>query len=164
MCADVRSEFSLRRATDDDRDVIAGIWYRGWQDAHVGNVPDALLPHRTESHFPALVASRIPFTTVAVIDGAVVGFTTTREDELEQMYVAREARGLGVADALIRNAEESLARTVEEAWLGVVSGNARARRFYERSGWHDAGPFDYEAETSIGRIPVPCRRYVKRVR
>jgi hypothetical protein len=45
------------------------------------------------------------------------------------------------------------------AWLAVVPGNARARRFYERSGWADDGGFDYVA----GEITVPCRRYVKRV-
>jgi hypothetical protein len=49
------------------------------------------------------------------------------------------------------------------AWLAVVPGNARARRFYERRGWADAGPFDYAAEGERGPIPVPSHRYVKRL-
>ncbi len=42
------------------------------------------------------------------------------------------------------------------AWLAVVAGNARARRFYERSGWSDRGQFDYAAASDHGPIPVPC--------
>jgi hypothetical protein len=45
------------------------------------------------------------------------------------------------------------------AWLAVVTGNARARRFYERSGWADDGELDYVADG----VAVPCRRYVKRL-
>jgi len=52
----------------------------------------------------------------------------------------------------------------ERPWLAVVEGNARARRFYERNGWTDEGPFDYPVQSADGPIPVPCRRYVKRTR
>jgi hypothetical protein len=45
------------------------------------------------------------------------------------------------------------------AWLAVATGNARARRFYERQGWVDEGPFDYPADSADGPIPVPCHRY-----
>jgi hypothetical protein len=48
-----------------------------------------------------------------------------------------------------------------KTWLAVVAGNARARAFYERTGWHDEGPFDYAAATDDGPIAVPCRRYTK---
>jgi ribosomal protein S18 acetylase RimI-like enzyme len=48
-----------------------------------------------------------------------------------------------------------------KAWLAVVAGNARARAFYERTGWRGEGPFDYAAATEDGPIAVPCRRYTK---
>ena len=52
----------------------------------------------------------------------------------------------------------------DRAWLAVVAGNARARRFYERNGWSDVDPFDNPAWTTSGAtIPVPARRYEKRV-
>jgi GNAT superfamily N-acetyltransferase len=51
----------------------------------------------------------------------------------------------------------------EQAWLAVVVGNARARRFYQRRGWADQGPFDYPAAGPNGPIAVPVHRYVKRV-
>lgn len=47
------------------------------------------------------------------------------------------------------------------AWLAVVAGNARARAFYERTGWYDEGPFDYAAAGEDGPIAVPSHRYTK---
>ena len=83
--------------------------------------------------------------------------------EVEQVYVAREARGRGVADLLLRRAEATVAARFGRAWLAVAPGNVRARRFYERSGWHDAGGFEYAAEVANGTLAVPCRRYEKAV-
>ncbi|HET8645160.1 MAG TPA: GNAT family N-acetyltransferase, partial [Vicinamibacteria bacterium] len=97
------------------------------------------------------------------LGGAVVGFVTVIDDEVEQIYVARGARGTDVANALLRHAEEEIAGRYEVAWLAVVTGNARARRFYERNGWQDAGRLDYQAEVAGGTIPVPSRRYEKRL-
>jgi ribosomal protein S18 acetylase RimI-like enzyme len=68
-----------------------------------------------------------------------------------------------VADALLRHAEQRIAERFATAWLAVVEGNGRARRFYERCGWHDAGCFDYQAEIEGGRLPVRSRRYEKRL-
>jgi GNAT superfamily N-acetyltransferase len=155
---------SLRPATSDDVEAIATLWHLAWRDGHLGHVPDALLPHRGPIHFRERVPPRIPTTTVATLASSVVGFVTVHEDEAEQVYVAANARGGGVANALLRHAEQVIAERFETAWLAVVAGNARARRFYERNGWRDAGGFDYGAEIRGGTIPVPCRRYEKRVR
>jgi GNAT superfamily N-acetyltransferase len=155
---------TLRPATSDDVEAIATVWHLGWRDGHLGHVPDALLPHRAFVHFHERVAPRIPTTTVATLASSVVGFVTVHEDEAEQVYVAANARGGGAATALLRHAEQVIAARFETAWLAVVAGNARARRFYERNGWHDAGGFDYGAEIRGGEVLVPCRRYEKRVR
>jgi GNAT superfamily N-acetyltransferase len=155
---------TLRPAAPADSEAIAELWHCGWRDGHIGHVPDALLPHRHLEDFRRRVPSRLPTTTVATIAGPIIGFVTVIEDELEQMYVAATARGTGVADVLMRHAEAVIARRFDTAWLSVVVGNARARRFYEKAGWHDAGPIDYKAEIAGGTIPVPCRRYEKEVR
>jgi hypothetical protein len=47
------------------------------------------------------------------------------------------------------------------AWLAVVPGNTRARRFYERCGWIDDGTFDYAVPHDGEIVHVPCHRYVK---
>jgi ribosomal protein S18 acetylase RimI-like enzyme len=158
------SGLTLRAASPDDAETIATVWHSGWRDGHIGHVPDALLPHRHLEDFLRRVPPRLPETTVATIDGEVVGFVTVREDEVEQVYVAATARGTGVAGLLMRHAEKVIAGRFDTAWLSVAVGNARARRFYERSGWSDAAAIDYRAEIEGGTLPVPCRRYEKHIR
>jgi GNAT superfamily N-acetyltransferase len=154
---------ALRPATADDVEAIAAVWHGGWADGHLGNVPDALVPHRKLADFRRLVPSRLDLTTVATIGSRVVGFVTVHDDEIEQIYVDRSARGSGVAAALLDHGERTIAARFALGWLAVVAGNARARSFYARQGWYDSGPIDYPAETAAGRIPVPSRRYEKRL-
>jgi GNAT superfamily N-acetyltransferase len=154
----------LRPAGPDDADAVATIWWDGWRDGHLGNVPDALVAVRTRESFDQRAAQGIGDTMVATVDGTVAGFVMVVGDEVEQVYVAAEHRGTGVAAALLAEAERLVASNGHGlAWLAVVPGNARARRFYERSGWTDDGPFEYTAMSETGPIPIPCRRYTKPV-
>ena len=157
------TNYARRPATGEDLEAIAEIWYRGWLDGHLGHVPDEVRQYRQPADFRERVPPRLAQTTVAVAEGAVAGFVMVHDDEVEQIYVAQTARGGPVATALLRHAEELIARRFGSAWLAVVAGNARARRFYERNGWSDAGGFDYPAEIRGGTFPIPCRRYEKRV-
>jgi ribosomal protein S18 acetylase RimI-like enzyme len=156
-------EFEIRAAAGTDVDAIAEVWHRAWSDGHRGHVPEALLPFRELEHFRERVPARIARTTVAALDSRVVGFVTVHDDEVEQVFVVASARGRGIADALLRHAETAIARDFDTAWLAVVEGNARARRFYDRQGWRDAGPLEYAAEIPGGTLPVPTRRYEKRL-
>ena len=158
------ADVALRPAVDLDAESVAGIWHAGWIDGHRGFVPEDLLVHRTKGSFDLRARERIGDYTVAVSAGNVVGFVMVVADELEQLYVDRSARGTGAADVLIGAAERAIARDHDVAWLAVVAGNARARRFYERTGWVDAGPIEYEAATAEGTFPVPSHRYEKRLR
>jgi len=154
----------LRPATADDAPAIARIWYFGWRDGHLGHVADELVALRTRESFDQRAAARVADTVVATVDGAVAGFIMVVGDEVEQVYVAGEHRGTGLAAALLTEAERLVAANGRDrAWLAVAPGNARARRFYERRGWIDEGLFDYPAATADGPMAVPCRRYVKRV-
>ena len=154
----------LRPARPEDAPAVAEIWHRGWRDGHLGNVPDALTAVRTPGSFRVRAAERVADTVVAVVAGEVAGFVMVAGDEVEQVYVSAAHRGHGVAGELIAEAERLVAAAGHErAWLAVVPGNARARRFYERSGWADDGLFDKPAVHDGGTIPVPCHRYVKRV-
>jgi ribosomal protein S18 acetylase RimI-like enzyme len=152
---------SLRPAVDTDTDAIAALWHRAWPDGHRGNVPDELLQHRDLASFHQRVPARISETTVAVLDGHVVGFVMVHDDEIEQIYVDTAARGGGVAKLLLQHGEARIGERFEKAWLAVVAGNARARHFYENNGWGDAGLFDYEAEVEGGTFAVPVHRYEK---
>lgn len=140
----------LRPATERDHDDLATIWHRGWRDGHLGHVPATVPPHRRLADFRRRVPAQIAYTTVATMGSRLVGFVTVRDDEVEQIYVTEAVRGTGTAAQLLRHGERVVAARHRRAWLTVVSGNARARRFYERHGWADDGPLDYAAATADG--------------
>lgn len=155
---------ALRPAGLADAEAVADIWYRGWCDGHLGNVPDALVSVRTQESFGERAKRRLDDTTVAVVDGRVAGFVMVVGDEVEQVYVSASHRGSGVATVLLQEAERLVAAGGHrEAWLAVVPGNARARRFYARHGWTDEGLFEHAAPSDQGAVHVPAHRYVKRL-
>jgi len=156
---------SLRPAREDDVAEIARVWLLAWHDGHDGLVPDELVAQRTPEAFPARARAALPCAWVAERDGQVLGFVTAVGDEVAQLFVDRPARGTGVAGELLRKGAELVAAAGHDvAWLAVVTGNARARAFYEREGWRDAGPLDYQADTAAGPVSVPTHRYERDVR
>jgi GNAT superfamily N-acetyltransferase len=158
----VTTAIAIRAARPRDVEQIARIWDEGWRDAHLGNVPEALVRARTPASYPPRVRDRLTGTIVAHRGSDVQGFVVVVGDEVEQVYVASTARGTGVAAALIEDAERRIAEAGHlRAWLAVVANNARARAFYERQGWRDAGEFLYPAEVELGVVYVLCRRYEK---
>lgn len=163
-----RLKLTVRAAQASDADDVADIWFLGWRDAHLGNVPGALLEARTEESFRERAQRRVPNTTVAVADGTIAGFVMVVGNEIEQLYIGAEHRGSGAAQRLMAYAEELVARAgYSDAWLAVVPGNSRALRFYERCGWSSEGLFEHQAPASDESgppIPVTAYRYVKRLR
>ena len=144
---------------------VADLWHEGWHDGHAGHVPEGLTALRTREAFHERAPSRVADTRVAVgTAGELLGFVMVVGDEVEQVFLARAVRGSGLAGALLGDAERQVAAGGhDEAWLAVVAGNARARRFYEKHGWRDERDLPYEV-TAGGRTFVsPCRRYVKAV-
>jgi ribosomal protein S18 acetylase RimI-like enzyme len=157
-----RSEMTLRKALPEDVPTIAEIWHLGWRDGHLGHVSPELIEVRHEDSFRTRAARRVNDTTVALVQGQIAGFVMVVDDEVEQLYVSALHRGEGVADMLMADAERRIKDAgYSTAWLAVVAGNARARRFYERRGWSDRGLFEYAAAGDHGAIPVPSHRYVK---
>lgn len=155
----------LRKASPEDADKVTVIWHLGWQDGHLGFVPQELVEARTEDSFRARASNRVGDTTVATVDGDVAGFVMVVDDEVEQVYVSALHRGTGAAAVLMAEAEQQVRENgYNKAWLAVVAGNARARAFYARTGWYDEGPFDYAAAAAEGGpIVVPAHRYTKAV-
>ena len=156
---------TLRPAVPDDMATVADIWHRAWHSAHPGHVPDGLTAARTLAAFHERTPSRVADTTVAEVDGRVVGFTMVDGDEVEQVFVDPDLHGSGIAAVLLDAAERRVAAAgYDVAWLAVVVGNARARRFYEKHGWADVADLPYPV-TALGTPYIsPCRRYEKRVR
>lgn len=150
----------IRPARPADAERIVDIWASGWRDGHLADAPPELLAHRTRDAFVPRVHVAIARTRVAEVDGVIAGFTMVHDDEVDQVYVDAPYRGTGLASRMLADAAEQVRAAGHPLpWLAVARGNARARRFYEREGWTDAGEFAYAAEIGGGAsVPVPCHR------
>ncbi|HIW62028.1 MAG TPA: GNAT family N-acetyltransferase [Candidatus Stackebrandtia excrementipullorum] len=152
----------VRRARTDDVTAVAKIWYEGWRDGHLGNVDEELVRVRTPESFHERAAARVDDTLVITVGEKVAGFVMVVADEVEQVYVGRPHRGTDVSPRLLSAAEAQVGKSGHDiAWLAVVPGNERARRFYRRCGWTDKGPFDYTAQVGTGTTVIPAHRYTK---
>jgi ribosomal protein S18 acetylase RimI-like enzyme len=92
---------------------------------------------------------------IAEADGQIVGFVklgppelpvqrTGPAIELRQLYILHEWHGLGAAQALMDWAlAEAKARGGQELYLTVYTENWRARRFYEKYGFVEVGPYRF---------------------
>lgn len=155
----------IRPATGADMPAVAALWHEGWHTGHAGHVPPGLTAARTLAAFHERTPARVADTAVAIGDaGDLLGFVMVVGDEVEQVFVGPDARGTGLAAELLTEAERLVAVSgFPEAWLAVVAGNTRARRFYEKCGWRDEGDLAYEVVAGGARFVSPCRRYVTSV-
>jgi ribosomal protein S18 acetylase RimI-like enzyme len=155
----------VRAADETEIGHLAKVWYDGWQDAHAQILPAELTRLRTIENFRARLQAALSSVRVVGPSGAPVGFCIVKVDELYQLFVSAEARGSGVAAALIADAEAQLfAKGVKVAWLACAIGNERAARFYEKCGWRRTETIVYDAEISSGTIALEVWRYEKTLR
>lgn len=152
----------MRDAEPGEVDHLAKLWHDAWQDGHAEIVPAELTRLRTLESFRERIQASLPDVRVVGPPGEPVGFCTVRGDELYQLFVSAEARGSGVAAALIADAEARLSENgVGTAWLACAIGNERAARFYEKSGWRRVGTMVSRLETPEGTFPLEVWRYEK---
>jgi GNAT superfamily N-acetyltransferase len=64
--------------------------------------------------------------------------------ELRQLYILAQWRGSGVAASLMDwTIAEARRRSAAELYLSVYTDNPRARRFYDRYGFEEVGPYKF---------------------
>ncbi|MBI1251805.1 MAG: GNAT family N-acetyltransferase [Alphaproteobacteria bacterium] len=114
-----------------------------------------------QSFSPSIQAAEIadPKTRhrLAERDGALIGFAKfgayklpaaiaeASARELHRLYVVEDAKGTGVADALMRWAiDQAVADGAAAMYLGVYQDNHRAQRFYARYGFERFGEYVFE--------------------
>jgi GNAT superfamily N-acetyltransferase len=151
----------VRRAERVDIPPLAKLWHDGWHDAHAHLLPAEIIRVRTPESFPPRLQAALADVGVVGPVGSPAGFYMLKPDELYQFYVSVEARGTGVAQALLVDAEARLSASVQTAWLACAIGNARAARFYEKSGWWRTGTMINRLETPDGEFPLEVWRYEK---
>jgi ribosomal protein S18 acetylase RimI-like enzyme len=154
----------VRSAEGAEIEHLARLWHDSWHETHAPLSPPELTRLRTLASFRERLEAALPDIRVGGPVGAPDGFCVLKGEELYQLFVSADARGSGVASALIADAEARLAeRGVETAWLACAIGNDRAARFYEKSGWRLAGTVINPAETTNGPFPLQVWRYEKRL-
>ena len=152
----------VRNALESEINRLAQIWHQGWRDAHEKILPEELARDRTLESFKVRLCATLEDVRVIGLPGEPVGFCVLQGDELYQLYVSRQSRGVGVAAALLADVEARLAeRGVAKAWLACAIGNERAARFYEKSGWHRVGNMTSILETASGPFSLQVWRYEK---
>lgn len=152
----------VRHAEEVEIDALAKVWYDGWQDAHAAILPVELKRARTLASFRDRLRTQLADVRTVGAIGAPLGFCIVKDDELYQLFVTAQARGQGVAAALVADAEARIrgfGATV--AWLACAIGNNRAANFYEKCGWHRVGTMVSHLEIPQGKFPLEVWRYEK---
>jgi GNAT superfamily N-acetyltransferase len=152
----MESPLSIRPAEPTDAEAVAAVHVHGWHWGYRGLIPDRILDgldvsERANGWRTIMTAeNRTTSVYLAELDGVAVGFVACgparepdgdeRTGEVYAIYQEEDAAGTGVGQALFRRAVEDLwDRGFDRAMLWVLATNTRARRFYEREGWHTDG-------------------------
>ncbi len=158
----MKSRFDIRPARPGDMDPLARLWLEGWTEAHAAHVPPELTAKRPLESFRSRLDGFGDLLRTAGPEGAPLGLCAIKDDELDQIFVSSEARGTGLAGALLADGEARLAANgVTRAHLLCVIENTRAARFYEKHGWENTGPSLEAVFTDDGPFEFTVLRFEK---
>jgi putative acetyltransferase len=131
-----RALFQLRPYAAADEDAAITLWQRTWQQTY----PDIDFAARVSWWRERWRNELVPQARIVVAErrGTMQGFVTVdpRSFYLDQIVVAPEAWGSGIAEALVAEAKRLSPKGID---LLVNTDNARAIRFYEKHGFVYAG-------------------------
>lgn len=162
-------QFTISRATLADAEALASLGATTFRDTFSGTCTDEDMQEFLAENFNLQqvtneLANEQDLYYLAISNGEPIGYLRLMEDysnfplmkqwkalELKRLYVDKAFHGLGIAQDLMKFAEQ-LARQnqFEVIWLGVWEHNLRAKKFYEKSGFIDSG---YTHDFPIGSTP-----------
>ena len=120
----------IRGFQNDDMDAVLAIWLAASNQAH-----DFMGEGYWAQHLEAMRHQYLPAAEIQVYEAGdgqgIMGFLAIHEDCLAALFVAPEAQGLGIGQALMAKAK-SLRSSLS---LSVYASNARSVAFYERCGF-----------------------------
>ncbi len=122
----------IRSYADDDLDSVLDVWYRASRLAHRFMTDEQLAQERTQ-----IAEQWLPMadTSVAEVDGSVVGFLALIGNEVGAIFVDPERHREGIGRALMDHAR-TLHPILE---LEVFEGNELGRAFYAAYGFEQVG-------------------------
>ena len=168
---------NLRRATPADAPGIAEAHVASWQAAYRGLLPDAVLDNLSVAERQTMWAARLATGPsnlwVTGLDGQVSGFISSCPSrdadlappefaEIAALYVRAEAWSTGCGYALCQAAFDDMRQaSAQTAIVWVLTGNTRARRFYERVGF---APDGSTKDITLHHVTLPELRYRRSLR
>ena len=154
---------SYRSCGREDADALDALFRESFCNtfAHLYRPEDleAFLSQFTREAWEAELADERYAFQVAEVDGKPVGYvklgppslpveTCGQTIEIRQFYLLHQWRGAGIAHALMDWAiEEARVRGAQEMFLTVYTDNHRAKRFYQRYGFEEVGPYRFMVGT-----------------
>ncbi|MCA1636546.1 MAG: GNAT family N-acetyltransferase [Acidobacteria bacterium] len=154
-------DFEIRRASVGDVETLAALGARTFRDAYLKqSVPEDVEDYVASNFNPAQIAAQISdpdsVFLLAEVGGQPVGYAKLRSGpapgcvrgrkplELSRLYLDQRVIGRGHGRALMRACLDEAVRLGRETiWLGVWEQNLRARRFYEKWGFRQAGTHEF---------------------
>jgi ribosomal protein S18 acetylase RimI-like enzyme len=164
----------IRPGTATDAPALADLAARTFRDTYAAdNQPEDMAVHIAQAYGTSQQERELTDPDVATllvdVDGQLAGYAQLRSGvapecvtgesplELWRFYIDRPWQGMGVAQTLMRSATlEACRRDRRTLWLGVWERNERAKAFYQKSGFIDAGShvFIVGADRQTDRILV----------
>lgn len=158
--------WTIRRAGLDDADALSAIKLLTFREAFLEDFaipypPADLARFEEDSYGPARVSAELAdpahATWIGVAaDGALMGYAhagpcklphrdaTPNHGELYQLYLRRDAQGIGLGRALLDTALVWLSQAFPgPLWIGVWSGNERAQAVYAARGFRKVGGYGF---------------------
>ncbi len=151
------AEVTIRSAGPDDAELLAAFGRQAFADTFApDNSPQNMSAYLDQSFGPDIQRTEIADPAnahlIATVGNDLAGYamlragqvpdsvTGPRPIELVRLYAAQRWIGHGVGAALMQaSLNEATARGFETVWLGVWEHNPRAREFYDRWNFIDAG-------------------------
>jgi ribosomal protein S18 acetylase RimI-like enzyme len=151
-----------RLAVNADMAPLTLLWHQCWHEAHAAITPPTLVARRTRDAFAGRLRDVGDRLRVAGPVGAPSGLCIISGDHLDQLYIAPDARGTGLADALLRDGENRLRMAgITEAVLDCAALNHHAARFYARAGWIQCGIIMVEIDSTAPPVHIDVIRFGK---
>lgn len=145
--------------------VVARLYHDTWHESQARFQDARIAAYRNLDFFLRRAGREIGASLAAWDEGRCVGYAAWNGDVLERLFVASDARGLGIGRLLLAASEEAMsAAGIDEAMLNCLVGNDGARRFYERHGWKYAGTRVLPARWAHGTVDVQAWKLAKKIK